>query len=85
MPSIRLIQIRRVDGRGNVAEIWVFSRTTAGSRYLVLEASQEKADAFFGGYRFWQIPGTSMLDDGETTVDCSGPCPVEWCNSTSRA
>ena len=53
----------------NVAELWVFSRTTDGPRYLVLEASQEKADAFFGGHRFWQIPGTSMRDDGEATVD----------------
>ena len=53
----------------NVAEMWVFSRTVDGPRYLVLEASQEKADAFFGGHRFWQIPGTSMHDDGEATVD----------------
>jgi hypothetical protein len=53
----------------NVAELWVFSRTVDGPRYLMLEASQEKADAFFGGHRFWQISGTSMRDDGETTVD----------------
>jgi hypothetical protein len=53
----------------NVAELWVFSRTVDGPRYLVLEASQEKADAFFGGHRFWQIPGTSIRDDGEATVD----------------
>jgi hypothetical protein len=53
----------------NVAELWVFSRTVEGPRYLLLEASQEKADAFFGGHRFWQIPGTSMRDDGEATVD----------------
>ncbi len=52
----------------NVAELWVFSRTIDGPRYLVLEASQDKADAFFGGHRFWQIPGTSM-HDGEATVD----------------
>jgi hypothetical protein len=53
----------------NVVELWVFSRTVDGPRYLLLEASQEKADAFFGGNRFWQIPGTSMHDDGEATVD----------------
>jgi hypothetical protein len=53
----------------NVAELWVFSRTVDGPRYLVLETSQEKADAFFGGHRFWQIPGTSMHDDHEATVD----------------
>jgi hypothetical protein len=53
----------------NVAELWVFSRTSEGTRYLVVEASQEKADAFFGGHRFWQIPGTSMQDDGEATVE----------------
>jgi hypothetical protein len=52
----------------NVAELWVFSRTADGPRYLLLEASQEKADAFFGGHRFWQVPGTSMRDDGEATV-----------------
>jgi hypothetical protein len=52
----------------NVAEMWVFSRTVDGPRYLLLEASQEKADAFFGGHRFWQVPGTSMRD-GEATVD----------------
>ena len=44
----------------NVAELWVFSRTREGVRYLIVEASQEKADAFFGGHRFWQIPGTSI-------------------------
>jgi len=53
----------------NVAELWVFSRTVDGARYLVLEASQDKADAFFGRHRFWQIPGTSIHDDGEATVD----------------
>jgi len=53
----------------NVAEVWVFSRSRDGVRYLVLEASQEKADAFFGGHRFWQIPGTTMHDDNEPTVD----------------
>ena len=53
----------------NVAELWTFSMTPEGPRYLVLESSQEKADAFFGGHRFWQIPGTTMHDDGEPTVD----------------
>jgi hypothetical protein len=52
----------------NVAEIWAFSQTANGPRYLILESSQEKADAFFGGNRFWQIPGTSMRD-GEPTTD----------------
>ncbi len=51
----------------NVAEVWVFSRTSDGPRYLVLEASQEKADAFFGGHRFG-ISGTSMRE-GKATVD----------------
>ena len=62
----------------NVAELWVFSRTVDGPRYLVLEASQEKADAFFGGHRFWQIPGTSMRDDGEVTVDLLRRCLAEY-------
>jgi hypothetical protein len=58
----------------NVAEIWAFARTERGPRYLLVQASQQKADTFFGGHRFWQIPGTSMRDDGEDTVDllCRG-------------
>jgi hypothetical protein len=67
----------------NVAELWVFSRTVDGPRYLILEASQEKADAFFEGHRFWQVPGTSMRDEGEATVDllrrCLGEYGIEAC------
>jgi hypothetical protein len=66
---VRCCKADEVRVLANVAEIWVFSRTTAGPRYLVLEASHEKADEFFGGNRFWQILGTSMNDDGEATVD----------------
>lgn len=62
----------------NVAELWVFSRTVDGPRYLLVEASQEKADAFFGGHRFWQIPGTSMRDDGEATIDLLARCLDEY-------
>ncbi len=52
----------------NVVELWVFSQAEASPRYLVIEASQEKADAFFGGHRFWQIPGTSVAENDEATV-----------------
>jgi hypothetical protein len=65
--SARTDETANVNVLANVAEIWVFSRTTEGPRYLILESSREKADVFFEGNRFWQIPGTSM-HDGEATI-----------------
>ncbi len=40
----------------NVFDAWVFRRTGVGVEYLLLYTSQEKADRYFGGGRFWQIP-----------------------------
>jgi hypothetical protein len=39
-----------------VYDIWVFRRTIAGVLFLLLRTSQEKADRYFSGGRFWQIP-----------------------------
>ena len=49
----------------NVFDVWVFSRTAAGTRYLLLYTSIEKADRHFNGGRFWQIP-SGVVMDGET-------------------
>jgi hypothetical protein len=50
--------------RTDTLDLWVFVRANDGPRYLLLHTSQEKADRFFGGGRFWQIPGL-FLQDGE--------------------
>jgi hypothetical protein len=40
----------------NVFDVWTFRRTGTGIEYLLLHTSQEKADRWFNGGRFWQIP-----------------------------
>jgi hypothetical protein len=40
----------------NVIDVWTFRRTGAGVEYLLLHTSQQKADRWFNGGRFWQIP-----------------------------
>jgi hypothetical protein len=43
--------------RCDAFDLWVFRRDQEEVRYLVLHTSQEKADRWFNGGRFWQIPG----------------------------
>jgi hypothetical protein len=47
----------------NAFDMWIFTRAGAEPRYLLLHTSQEKADRFFGGGRFWQIPGAFLGED----------------------
>jgi ADP-ribose pyrophosphatase YjhB (NUDIX family) len=56
-----------VDLRTDTLDLWVFVRTELRPRYLLLHTSEEKAARFFGGGRFWQIPG-AFLRDGEDVV-----------------
>jgi len=49
-------------------DLWVFRRRNSGTEYLLLHASQEKADKYFGGGRFWQTPG-DKLTEGERIED----------------
>jgi hypothetical protein len=51
----------------NAFDLWVFTRTDAQPTYLLLRTSQEKADRFFGGGRFWQIP-SGFHEGGEEIV-----------------
>ena len=51
----------------NVFDVWVFRRTDRGVEYLVLHTSQQKADRYFNGGRFWQIP-SNAIDTGESVV-----------------
>ncbi len=47
----------------NNFEMWTF-RKNPGVEYLLMRTSQEKADRFFNGGRFWQVP-TDAVQDGE--------------------
>jgi len=62
--------------RTNVIDLWVFHREPSVVRYLLLHTSQEKADRWFGGGRFWQIPG-AWLQNGETIVVAARRCLKE--------
>lgn len=49
----------------NVFDVWVFRRTPVRIEYLLLHAAQLKADRYFNGGRFWQIPcGVVAGDEG---------------------
>ncbi len=53
----------------NTVDLWVFTRSADEVQYLLLQASREKADRFFGGNAFWQIPGTFITNEDEATSD----------------
>lgn len=48
-----------------VFDVWVFRHTPTGVEYLLLQTSELKAERYFNGGRFWQIPSGVFLD-GET-------------------
>lgn len=52
----------------NVFDVWVFSRSAAGTQYLLLYTSLEKANRYFNGGRFWQIP-SGVVMEGETVTE----------------
>jgi ADP-ribose pyrophosphatase YjhB (NUDIX family) len=62
--------------RTDALDLWVFCRGNDGVRYLLLQTSQEKADRWFGGGRFWQIPG-AFLGNGESVVSAAHRCLAE--------
>jgi hypothetical protein len=51
----------------NVFDVWTFRRTAEGVRFLLLHTSVEKAERFFNGGRFWQIPSESVKDSEHVT------------------
>mgnify|MGYP003693583797 CR=1 FL=1 len=50
-----------------IFDVWVFRRTPAKVEYLLLHTSQYKADRYFNGGRFWQIP-SGFMQDSERVV-----------------
>ena len=53
----------------NVFDLWIFHRDQGVPRYLLMRTSQEKADKWFGGGRFWQVPGDFFQTEGEGAVE----------------
>lgn len=51
----------------NVFDLWVFRKTPDRVEYLLLYTSQNKADRYFNGGRFWQIP-SDAIEPGETVT-----------------
>ena len=51
----------------NVFDAWVFRKTDSRTEYLLLYTSQKKADRYFNGGRFWQIPSNVIEDDENVT------------------
>src|SRR5512135_880284 len=49
--------------RTNAFDLWVFRRDRDQPRYLIFHTSQEKADKWFSGGRFWQIPAGFFKPD----------------------
>ena len=52
----------------NVFDVWAFRRTAEGVRFLLLYTSVDKAERFFNGGRFWQIP-SDTVKEGEHITD----------------
>jgi NUDIX domain len=52
----------------NVFDVWVFRRRPEGVEFLLLYTSVEKAERYFNGGRFWQIPSEGV-NEGESITD----------------
>jgi hypothetical protein len=52
----------------NIFDVWVFQRRPGGVVFLLMHTSVEKANRYFNGGRFWQIP-SDTVNDGESITD----------------
>jgi hypothetical protein len=59
--------------RTDVFDVWVFRQDADAVRYLLLHTSQEKADRWFNGGRFWQIP-SDFVAEQETLQGAARRC-----------
>ena len=62
--------------RSDAIDVWAFCKDGDAVRYLLLHTSQEKADRFFNGGRFWQIP-SGLIKQHESVIDASRRCLAE--------
>jgi hypothetical protein len=73
--------------QASVFDVWVYRRSgPAGAdiEYLLLHASQAKADRYFNGGRFWQIP-SNLMADGETVTGAAIACSRASASRRSRS
>ena len=56
-----------MDLNHQVFDVWAFRRQATGVEYLLLQTSELKAERYFNGGRFWQIP-SGVFRDGETVL-----------------
>lgn len=54
-------------------DVWVYRKDADAFRYLLLHTSQDKADRWFNGGRFWQIP-SDCAGEGETLAQAARRC-----------
>ncbi len=47
----------------NVFDVWAFQRHPSGVKFLLFYTAVTKAERYFNGGRFWQIPSGSVNDD----------------------
>lgn len=66
MSSSKLARTMRLNA--NVFDVWVFQRRPEGVVFLLLHTSREKAERYFNGGRFWQVPSDSVTEE-ETITD----------------
>jgi hypothetical protein len=52
-----------MDLNHRVFDVWPFRRRASGVEYLLLQTSELKAERYFNGGRFWQIPSGVFRDD----------------------
>ena len=55
----------RMQLNASVYDLWVFRRGPQGVEFLTLQSSQRKADRFFNGGTFWQVP-SGVFRGGES-------------------
>jgi ADP-ribose pyrophosphatase YjhB (NUDIX family) len=72
-----LQKTRTVHFRANAFDVWVYRKDKDAVRYLLLHTSQEKADRWFNGGRFWQIP-TAFTNEEEALQTAAQRCLSEF-------
>lgn len=63
--------------RTDAFDVWIYRRDEDAVRYLLLHTSQEKAERWFNGGRFWQIP-SEFINEQEALQDAARRCLSEF-------
>ncbi len=63
--------------RSDIFDLWTYHRRDGPAKYLLLHTSQAKADKWFGGGRFWQIP-CAEVTEGQSVVDALSACLADF-------